>query len=131
MSTADSKLDARLRAVPLPDGLLDRLMALPLADDEDVDKLVCDVAVPPGLLERLQAIALADDDGLDEALRDVPIPDDLVASCRHHAPPASRSPRGPACNGPRVPDQPHRHGGVVDLGGNVEPGQRDVARRRR
>ena len=74
-----------LRDVPLPDGLLDRLMVLPLAGDEDVDELLRDVAVPPGLLERLQAIALADDEGLDEALRDVPVPDDLVASCRHHA----------------------------------------------
>ena len=46
---------------------------------------VRDVAVPPGLLQRLQAIPLADDDGLDEALRNVPVPDDLVASCRHHA----------------------------------------------
>ena len=44
-----------------------------------------DVAVPPGLLERLKAIPLADDDGLDEALRDVPVPDDLVAACRRHA----------------------------------------------
>ncbi len=60
-------------------------MVLPLADDEDVDDLACDVAIPPGLLERLQAIALADDDGLDEALRNVPVPNDLVASCRHHA----------------------------------------------
>ena len=57
MSSADFKLDAQLRDVPLPDGLLDRLMALPLAGDEDVDELLRDVAVPPGLLERLQAIA--------------------------------------------------------------------------
>ena len=85
MSSADSKLDALLQAVPLPDGLLDRLMALPLAGDEDVDELVRAVAVPPGLLERLQAIALADDDALDEALRAVPVPNDLVSSCRHHA----------------------------------------------
>ncbi|MGA2258577.1 MAG: hypothetical protein ABSG53_28260, partial [Thermoguttaceae bacterium] len=85
MSTADSKLDALLREVPIPDGLLDRLMALPLADDEGIDELVRDVAVPVGLLQRLQAIALADDDGLDEALRNVPVPDDLVTSCRHHA----------------------------------------------
>ena len=85
MSTADFKLDAQLRDVPLPDGLLDRLMALPLADDDGLDELVRDVAVPAGLLQRLQAIPLADDDGLDEALRNVPVPDDLVASCRHHA----------------------------------------------
>ena len=85
MSSADSKLDAQLRAVRLPGGLLDRLMALPLAEDEDIDELVREVAVPPGLLQWLQAIPLDDDDGLDEALRNVPVPDDLVASCRHHA----------------------------------------------
>ena len=85
MSSADSKLDAQLREVRLPDGLLDRLMALPLADDEDVDELLREVAVPPGLLKRLRAIALAEDDGLDEALRNVPVPDDLATSCRHHA----------------------------------------------
>lgn len=85
MSSADFKLDAQLRDVRLPGGLLDRLMALPLAGDGDVDELVRDVAVPAGLLQRLQAIPLADDDGLDEALRDVSVPDDLVVACRHHA----------------------------------------------
>jgi Ca-activated chloride channel family protein len=85
MSSADAKFDARLRDVRLPDGLLDRLMALPLAGDEDVDEVVCDVALPPGLLQRLQAIPFADDEGLDEALRDVAVPDNLVPSCRHSA----------------------------------------------
>ncbi len=93
MSTADSKLDARLRDVPLPDGLLDRLMALPLAGSENVggegldgaeiDELLREVALPAGLLQRLQAIPLADDEGLDEALREVPLPDDLAASFHH------------------------------------------------
>jgi len=82
MSSADFKLDAQLRDVPIPRGLLDRLMALPLAGDADFDKFVRDVAIPAGLLPRLQAIPLADDEGFDEALRDVPVPDDLVASCR-------------------------------------------------
>ncbi len=85
MSTADSKLDARLREVPLPGGLLNRLVRVPLAGDEDVDELLREVALPPSLLERLQAAALADDDGLDEALRNVRVPDDLVTSCRHPA----------------------------------------------
>jgi len=84
MSTADFKLDARVRDVPVPDGLLARLMALPLADDEGIDALVREVAVPAGLVERLQALALADDEGLDEALRDVAVPDDLVASCHQY-----------------------------------------------
>src|SRR5208282_120102 len=85
MSSADFKLDAQLRAVPLPGGLLDRLMALPLAGDEAVDGLVREVTVPAGLLDRLLTIPLSEDDGLDEALRNVPVPDDLVTSCRHYA----------------------------------------------
>lgn len=84
MTSADLKLDARLRAIPLPDGLLDRLMALPLAGDGEVDELVREVALPAGLLQRLLAIPLTEDDGLDEALRNVPVPEDLVTSCRHH-----------------------------------------------
>ena len=85
MSVADTQLDARLQDVPLPGGLLGRLMALPLAEDQDMDELLGGVPLPPGLLERLRAIALADDDGLDEALRNVPVPGELVASCRRHA----------------------------------------------
>ena len=85
MSSADFKLDAQLREVPLPDGLLDRLMALPLASDEDVDELLREVPLPPNLVGQLQATALADDEGLDQALRNVPLPDDLVTSCRNHA----------------------------------------------
>jgi Ca-activated chloride channel family protein len=83
MSPADSKLDAQLRNVPLPDGLLDRLMALPLAGDDCLDELVRDVAIPPNLLSWLQAIPLTDDEGLDEALRNVPVPPDLVTSCHY------------------------------------------------
>ncbi len=69
MSSADSKLDARLREVPLPDGLLDRLMALPLAGDRGAMSTNCCAKwpLPPDLLERLQAMPLADDEGLDEA----------------------------------------------------------------
>ena len=44
MSSADSKLDAQLRQVRLPDGLLDRLAALPLARDDDIDELLRDIA---------------------------------------------------------------------------------------
>ncbi|MGO9114926.1 MAG: VWA domain-containing protein [Thermoguttaceae bacterium] len=87
MSSADTRLDAQLRQVPLPDGLMDRLMALPLAGDDGIDELLRDVAVPPGLSQQLQAAALAEDDALDEALRDVPLPEDLVASCRYYARP--------------------------------------------
>jgi Ca-activated chloride channel homolog len=83
MSPADTKLDAQLCNVPLPDGLLDRLMALPLDGDDSLDELVREVQVPPQLLQWLEAIPLAEDEGLDEALRNIPLPDDLVTSCRY------------------------------------------------
>ncbi len=102
MSSVDSKLDVQLRQVRLPDGLLDRLAALPLAGDDAIDELLGEVAVPAGLIERLRAIAQSEadmnedsspyeesaryeDSELDEALRNVPLPDDLIASCRRHA----------------------------------------------
>jgi Ca-activated chloride channel family protein len=87
MSSADAKLDAQLRQVRLPDGLLDRLMALPLADDEDIDELLRDVPLPLTLAQQLRATALTEDDALDEALRNVPVPGDLIASCRHSVQP--------------------------------------------
>jgi hypothetical protein len=90
MSTTDSKLDAELRNVRVPDGLLDRLVALPLAGDDGIDEIVRDVAIPPRLLKWLEAIPLTEPipdcwAALDEALRNVPVPDDLVPSCRHFA----------------------------------------------
>ena len=45
----DDGLDAALREMPLPAGLLDRLRGIPLADDEDLDDTLRDVAVPAGL----------------------------------------------------------------------------------
>src|SRR5438034_7762430 len=80
MSSADFKLDALLKAVAPPGGLLERLMMLPYADDAGLDEAVRDVELPEGLLPRLAAIPLADDEGLDEALRDVPAPDELEKS---------------------------------------------------
>ena len=76
----DDGLDAALRELPLPAGLLDRLRGIPLADDEDLDDTLRDVPVPAGLAKRLQSIPWADDDGLDAALRDVPVPAGLSAS---------------------------------------------------
>lgn len=85
MSSADFKLDALLRDVMPPSGLLERLMALPYADDAGLDEVVRDVELPDGLLQRLRAIPLGDDDGLDAALRNVPVPDDLATSFHRHA----------------------------------------------
>jgi Ca-activated chloride channel homolog len=83
--SSDPQLDAALRNVPLPEGLLDRLRAVALTDDDDIDAAVRDVPVPRGLLKSLRYIPLADDDGLDEALRGVPIPTRLIASWRRRA----------------------------------------------
>ncbi len=84
MASGDFKLDAQLRAVTVPSGLLERLLALPYADDAGLDEAVREVELPDGLLQRLAAIPLADDEGLDEALRDVPVPYELETSFRRH-----------------------------------------------
>ena len=75
----DAGLDAALTEMPLPAGLLGRLRGIPLAADEDLDQTLRDVAVPAGLARRLRTIPLAEDDGLDAALRDVPVPAGLSA----------------------------------------------------
>ncbi len=85
MSITDFKLDALLRDVTVPGGLLERLLALPYADDAGMDESVRDVELPEELLLRLAAIPLADDAGLDEALRDVPVPHELERTFRRHA----------------------------------------------
>ncbi len=76
----EPNLDYELCDVPLPSGLLARLRALPLIDDEGLDEVIRDISLPHGMLDRLQAIPLADDDGLDEALRNVPVPARLESS---------------------------------------------------
>jgi Ca-activated chloride channel family protein len=85
MASGDFKLDAQLREVTVPSGLLERLLMLPFADDDGLDEAVRDVELPEGFLQRLSAIPLGDDEGLDEALRDVPVPYELQTSFRRHA----------------------------------------------
>jgi Ca-activated chloride channel homolog len=85
MQPSDAKIDTLLQAVPLPEGLLERLRAMPLADDEGLDAALRDVPAPEGLLKRLTQIPLSDDDGLDETLRHVPVPTRLMASWRRRA----------------------------------------------
>jgi Ca-activated chloride channel family protein len=78
MPWSDAHIDAKLRAVPLPDGLAERLRAIPLADDEDLDAALRNCPAPAGLLERLRAIPLAEDEGLDAAVREVALPKGLL-----------------------------------------------------
>ena len=85
MSSSDSTLDARLQAVPLPDGLLARLRAVAWTDDEGLDAALGEVPVPEDLLKRLHQIPLTDDEGLDATLRSVPVPSRLMASWRRRA----------------------------------------------
>jgi len=77
--SSDAHLDAKLRAVPMPDGLTARLRAVPLADDVGLDAVLGEVPLAAGLLGRLRRIPLAEDEGLDAALREVPLPQGLVA----------------------------------------------------
>jgi len=52
----DERLEAQLKAVPLPDGLLDRLRQIPLEEDEVLDGLVRQVPTPERLLPRLRRL---------------------------------------------------------------------------
>ncbi len=54
---SDPWLDARLRNVPLPAGMLQRLSQIGNPTDEQLDAAICDVPLPPGLGERLCLIA--------------------------------------------------------------------------
>ena len=82
---SDFELDAQLRAVPVPEGLVDRLRAAPWADDDDLDAAICDVPVAKDLVQRLWKAPMVDDEGLDEILRNLPVPTRLMASWRRRA----------------------------------------------
>src|SRR4051812_5404550 len=49
----DNSLDAELRGVPIPPGLIARLERLARYGDEQLDAAVCDVPLPARLLDRL------------------------------------------------------------------------------
>ncbi|MDZ7617160.1 MAG: von Willebrand factor type A domain-containing protein [Patescibacteria group bacterium] len=75
-------LDAQLREVPVPDGLVRRLRHIALAEDSALDdKLRC-VAMPSGLDGRLRMTVVEDDEGLDAMLRDVPVPYRVLCKLR-------------------------------------------------
>lgn len=74
----ESDLESDLRRVVVPDGLLERLRAVALADDADLDDLLRSVPLPEGLMQRLYRTPLADDAGIDAALRGLPVPGSVM-----------------------------------------------------
>ena len=50
----DHQLDARVRDVPVPAGIADRVAAAALFDDVAIDRLLVHVALPPGLQDRVR-----------------------------------------------------------------------------
>ncbi len=76
----DPQLDALLRNVPLPDGLVARLQASPLPSEEELDAALKQVLLPLGLVRDLQAIPR--DEVLDERLCTVAVPFELVRLAR-------------------------------------------------
>ena len=78
----EARQDAELRAVRIPEMLLERLRWAALADDEGLDAAVRHVPTSPRLLRRLRQPALDTDEGLDAALRDVPVPAELYGRLR-------------------------------------------------
>ncbi len=81
MQPHDPNIDARLRAVPLPEGLVERLRKTALADDDGLDAVLRDVPIPARMQETLRAIPLAEDEDIDDILRNVAIPADSKKPC--------------------------------------------------
>ena len=59
----ERRIDAAVRAVPLPDGLADRLAVESLFDDAALDRVLTRVAVPEGLADRVRNAACAAESG--------------------------------------------------------------------
>ena len=77
---SDNSLDARLRDVPLPPGMKDRLKASLAPSDDELDEWLRRVAVPETLTLALRDVP--DDVVLDEQLADVNVPISLAANLR-------------------------------------------------
>ncbi len=77
---SDPWLDARLRNVPLPVGMLARLSQVGVPTDEQLDAVVRDVPLPDGFCQRLQQIADLPQRRFDWAPADWP----AVAWTRRH-----------------------------------------------
>ncbi|HEX5105190.1 MAG TPA: YfbK domain-containing protein, partial [Pirellulaceae bacterium] len=77
---ADQILDAQLRDVPLPDGLLARLKSSLVPSDEQLNAALVAVAVPATVLARLREIP--GDVAVDEAVNEVAAPPALIYALR-------------------------------------------------
>jgi Ca-activated chloride channel family protein len=76
----DQTLDTRLRNVPVPDGLADRLRGIAALSDEELDYRLRSVPSPIGMLQRIkQEVA---DELLDQQIRDVALPSQVVPRAR-------------------------------------------------
>jgi Mg-chelatase subunit ChlD len=76
----DSKLDAELREVPLPEDLLARLRTTSMPDDGEIDRALRETALPNEFLRRLRT--RVDDLIIDDAVRDVAVPAGLLEKLR-------------------------------------------------
>ena len=74
----DNSLDARLRDVPLPPGLKDRLKASLAPSDDELDEWLRRVPVPETLTILLREVP--GDAAIDQQLADVPVPAELAVT---------------------------------------------------
>ena len=79
----DSAIDAQLRAVPLPEGMLARLQQITALTDEQIDFELRDVPVPVTVVSRLSEVARYTDAEIDFQLRDVSVPATLAPRLRN------------------------------------------------
>src|SRR5688572_4636756 len=76
----DPNLDALLRDVPLPSGLVARVQGSIGPSDEELDAALRQVMIPVGLVRDLRAIPA--DESVDQRLNDVAAPFELVRQAR-------------------------------------------------
>jgi Ca-activated chloride channel homolog len=80
MELPDNEIDALLREIAVPEGLLSRLRSSFEISEEEVDAALLDVAVPRMLLSRLKEIPL--DEWVDRSLTNVPVPFEIAWQAR-------------------------------------------------
>lgn len=80
MELPDDELDALLREVAVPEGLLSRLRSPVAVSEEEVDAALTQVAVTQPFLSRLKEIPL--DEWVDRSLTRVPVPFEIVWQAR-------------------------------------------------
>ena len=79
----DPQLDAQLRDVPLPAGMIERLKASLAPTDAELDDRLRQVELPAGLLSQLRGIP--HDELVDQQLCEVPVPFELVWRARRES----------------------------------------------